>query len=204
MFWKSRFVLFFCSNRTIWSSQPWTVYRCTVYKFQKFHFLVIFSLKMGPAVLFIHLKIISLFRARLDSAFAHLHFENHVSFFFLFQQHYLTKSTINSAQVHCSWIPQISLFSHFFIKNESHNIIHTFKNHFATMFSILTKINLIQTDCVSSTKPTWESLFHSNIQFQILTIEYNLSVPWCHWYAIGQKKIIYIIILAIIFSINIR
>ena len=30
--------------------------------------------------------------------------------------------------------PQISLFSNFFIKNESHNTIYTFKNYFATVF----------------------------------------------------------------------
>ena len=32
--------------------------------------------------------------------------------------------------------PQISLFSQFFIKNESHGTIHTFKNYFATVFSV--------------------------------------------------------------------
>ena len=30
--------------------------------------------------------------------------------------------------------PQISLFSNFFIKNGSHDTIHTFKNYFATVF----------------------------------------------------------------------
>ena len=30
--------------------------------------------------------------------------------------------------------PQISLFINFFIKNGSHDTIHTFKNYFATMF----------------------------------------------------------------------
>ena len=30
--------------------------------------------------------------------------------------------------------PQISLFSNFFIKNESHDIIHIFKNYFVTVF----------------------------------------------------------------------
>ena len=33
-------------------------------------------------------------------------------------------------------VPQIPLFSHFFIKNGSHDTIHTFKNYFATMFSV--------------------------------------------------------------------
>ena len=32
--------------------------------------------------------------------------------------------------------PQISLFSNFFIKNGSHDTIHTLKNYFATMFSV--------------------------------------------------------------------
>ena len=32
--------------------------------------------------------------------------------------------------------PQISLFSNFFIKNGSHDTIHTFKNYFAQYFSV--------------------------------------------------------------------
>ena len=32
--------------------------------------------------------------------------------------------------------PQTSLFSNFFIKNRSHGTIHTFKNYFATVFSV--------------------------------------------------------------------
>ena len=64
--------------------------------------------------------------------------ENHVSFFFffLFQPHYLIKSTMNSARMHYSWVPQIPLFSHFFIKNGSYGTIHTFKNYLATVFSV--------------------------------------------------------------------
>ena len=34
---------------------------------------------------------------------------------------------------------QISLFSNFFIKNGSHGTIHTFKNYFATVFSVSEK-----------------------------------------------------------------
>ena len=33
-------------------------------------------------------------------------------------------------------VPQITLFSNFFIKNGSHNTIHTFKNYFVTVFSV--------------------------------------------------------------------
>ena len=32
--------------------------------------------------------------------------------------------------------PHIPLFNNFFIKNGSHNTIHTFKNYFATVFSV--------------------------------------------------------------------
>ena len=39
--------------------------------------------------------------------------------------------------------PQISLFSNFFIKNGSHDTIHTFKNYFITVFSISVKISSI-------------------------------------------------------------
>ena len=41
--------------------------------------------------------------------------------------------------------PQITLFSNFFIKNGSHSTIYTFKNYFATVFSVLVKISSIQT-----------------------------------------------------------
>ena len=41
--------------------------------------------------------------------------------------------------------PQITLFSNFFIKNGSHNTIYTFKNYFATVFSVSAKISSIQT-----------------------------------------------------------
>ena len=42
--------------------------------------------------------------------------------------------------------PQIPLFSNLFIKNGSHDTIYTFKNYFATVFSISEKISSIQTD----------------------------------------------------------
>ena len=44
--------------------------------------------------------------------------------------------------------PQTPLFSNIFIKNGSHGTIHTFKNYFATIFSVFSfsKISSIQTD----------------------------------------------------------
>ena len=41
---------------------------------------------------------------------------------------------MNSAPVHYSRVPQTTFFNNFFIKNGSHDTIHTFKNYFATVF----------------------------------------------------------------------
>ena len=41
---------------------------------------------------------------------------------------------VNSIQYALFTDPQISLFNKFFIKNESHGTIHTFKNYFVTVF----------------------------------------------------------------------
>ena len=57
-------------------------------------------------------------------------------------------SPVNSALVHCSRVSHTLIFSHFFIKNGPHDTIHTFKNYFATVFSVFSfsKISSIQTD----------------------------------------------------------
>ena len=73
-----------------------------------------------------------------------------ILFFF---QHFGTNFTVTTLFMHCAWTvaakfdlssnfqqialftnPQISLFSNFFIKNESHGTIHTFKNYFVIVF----------------------------------------------------------------------
>ena len=64
-------------------------------------------------------------------------------FLFFVQPIIVDKSTVNSAPVHYSQVSQITLFSNFFIKNESHNTIYTFKNYFVTVFSVSTKISCI-------------------------------------------------------------
>ena len=46
------------------------------------------------------------------------------------------KMCLSMDPVHCSWDPQTSFFSKIFIKNGFHGIIHTFKNYFATIFSV--------------------------------------------------------------------
>ena len=48
--------------------------------------------------------------------------------------------------MHCSWDPQTCFFNNFFIKNESHYTIYTFKNYFAIIFSVFSKISGIQMD----------------------------------------------------------
>ena len=68
------------------------------------------------------------------------------SFFFFFFQPAIV-DFVNCEQ--CIYVlftvPQITLFSNFFIKNGSHNTIYTFKNYFATVFSVSAKISSIQT-----------------------------------------------------------
>ena len=61
------------------------------------------------------------------SAFILSHFVSAATFDF---------STVNSAPVYCSQIPQITFCSNFFIKNGFHNTIYTFKNYFVTVFSV--------------------------------------------------------------------
>ena len=51
---------FFFSSRNYWSSLSWTVHFCTGHRTNKLYFSVIFSLKIGPTMLFTHLKIILL------------------------------------------------------------------------------------------------------------------------------------------------
>ena len=59
-----------------------------------------------------------------------------------------TLCTIHVLFMHCLRIVH-GTHNHFIqkkIKNGSHGIIHTFKNYFATMFSIFSKISGIQMD----------------------------------------------------------
>ena len=150
----------------------------------KLHFLSTFSLKIGPTVLFTHLKIIllqyfqfSIFNFSkissiqtdpknlvyflvyhmhqisnydqcsiiwhyvtvwitliLASTFPKLHF----SFFFFFFCSAAIVDFVNCEQcIHALFtVPQITLFNNFFIKNGSHSTIYTFKNYFATVFSV--------------------------------------------------------------------
>ena len=62
--------------------------------------------------------------------------------FFFFRSAFLSFSV---GLVHCSQNLQTSFFTKTFIKNGSHDIIHTFENYFATVFSIFSKIRGIQT-----------------------------------------------------------
>ena len=71
-----------------------------------------------------------------------------LSLFFFFFMHAFqpeTKCTIHALFIHCSWDPQ-PLYSEKNIKNGSYSTIHTFKNYFATMFSVFSKISCIQMD----------------------------------------------------------
>ena len=54
------FFSFFFLQPQLLTSLLWTVHKCTVHGSHKLHFLSAFSLKMGPTIPFIHLKIILL------------------------------------------------------------------------------------------------------------------------------------------------
>ena len=66
-------------------------------------------------------------------------------FFFFFS--FLRKAFLGfpMGPVHGSRDPQTSFFNKTFIKNGPHNTIYTFKNYFATVFSVFSKISGIQT-----------------------------------------------------------
>ena len=57
-------------------------------------------------------------------------------FFYFFSPQLLTLSIVNSAYVYCLRSHKLHFLAIFFIKNRSHNIIYTFKNYFATVFSV--------------------------------------------------------------------
>ena len=59
-FLSTFFFFFFLPSCSCWPSLPWIVFLCTVHEPTNYIFLATFSLKMGPTVLFTHLKIISL------------------------------------------------------------------------------------------------------------------------------------------------
>ena len=94
------------------------------------------------------------FHTKVPDVIARLRFTIHISFFFLllllffffFQSVVVYFSTVNSVRVHYLRDLQTSLFSNFFIKNGSHSIIYTFKNYFATVFLVFSKIICIQMD----------------------------------------------------------
>ena len=57
-------------------------------------------------------------------------------FFFFFQPAIVDFVNCEQCIYELFTVPQITLFSNFFIKNGSHNTIYTFKNYFATVFLV--------------------------------------------------------------------
>ena len=98
-------------------------------------------------------------------------------FSFFGQPQHLTKSYVNSAPVYCSRLPQIRLFSNFFIKNGSHSTIYTFKNYFATVFSI--SVFNFSKNKLNSNGPHISSLSH----------EGGLHICGVHLYVKGKKHV---------------
>ena len=84
------------------------------------------------------------------------------SHFFFFLLSAVKADFFNRKQCICALFmdPQISLFINFFIKNGSHDIIHTFKNYFVTMFfSFSFQFSIVYTE---------EYIFRINFFFFIL------------------------------------
>ena len=75
-------------------------------------------------------SVAKILRCDLDSTFPASRF----AFFFFLAVN--VDFSMNSVSVHCLRDPQTSFFNNFFIKNKSHGTIHTFKNYFATVFSV--------------------------------------------------------------------
>ena len=91
------------------------------------------AVKVGDEILVTFL----LFRLCLVCAFCvHAWAQNAFQPFFFFLLSAIKVDFFNCVQCICVLFmgPQISLFINFFIKNGSHDTIHTFKNYFATMF----------------------------------------------------------------------
>ena len=75
--------------------------------------------------------------------------------------------------------PKTSFFSKIFIKNGPHSTIHTFKNYFATMFSVFnfqfSIINNIQTDPKYNTKVN-KFLYQILVHFPLMEPSFALEV----------------------------
>ena len=91
-------------------------------------------------------RIVIQFKQRLDTVFHVFPTFAFSSFLFFFSFWKKCISALPVGLMHCSRDSQISFFTQTFIKNGSHDTIHTFKNYFVTVFSVFSKISGIQTD----------------------------------------------------------
>ena len=90
------------------------------------------------------LKNSTLVRFEIQNSFGQcLHLAFGLFFFFFCEK---CVSTFPMGPMHCSRDPQTSFFNKIFIKNGFHDTIHIFKNYFATVFSVFSKISCIQMD----------------------------------------------------------
>ena len=102
----------------------------------------------------------------------HLGFKFHVSFFFFFFSVHMNSNYIVHAlgfTVQETKCTVHKTYNHFIqkkkTKNGSHGTIHTFKNYFATVFSVFSKISCIRTD---------------STYFENLTIDYMFFIFLTH------------------------
>ena len=104
-----------------------------------------------------------------------------VSHLFFFFSNLKCVSVLSSGSVHYSWDSQISFFNKTFIKNESHGIIHTFKNYVVTVFSIFSfqQISGIQMDpnCIRSYHLLYCLLEELTLLYSQLVLRYKFLGP---------------------------
>ena len=110
-------------------------------------------------------------------------------FFFFFFFSAVIVDFVNSEQCICVLftVPQITLFSNFFIKNGSHSTIYTFKNYFATVFSVsvfsFSKNKLNPNTPNYHPLPSWENFHWSEVQL----LQYICEA---HFYASGHSPLL--------------
>ena len=79
--------------------------------------------------------------------------------------------------MHCSRDPQTSFFTQTLITNGSHSTIHIFKNYFATIFSVFSKISCIQTDLKKGSNKRWIGAKNYIVSYWLHYWKYLFHLP---------------------------
>ena len=130
-------------------------------------------------------NLVSIWIWLMSSAFHPCVFSLFFFSFFFFPVTTFDYFLVNSAHVHCSRVPQTSLFSHFFIKNWSHSTIYTFKNYFVTVFSVFSKNKLYPNESLVC-QLEYNFLF-VKLLLKCLTLKINLNHQYFNIHHVWEK-----------------